>query len=125
VGVDGSRACDNQFKVSPAQEQTFFRIPSNFSPTFPPFSAFLAWLASHVLPQQPPKLSTAKNCAGVSSTLGAGWLRKWAGGRGSLQMSASSTKEFPVVKALPTISQLSQHIFLNFFSFFCTFSFAL
>jgi len=36
------------------------------------------------------------------------------GGRGWLQMSASSTKEFPVVKALPTISQLSQHIFLNF-----------
>jgi len=50
------------------------------------------------------------------------------GGRGWLQMSASSTKEFPVVKALPTISQLSQHIFLNFllylrfffsFAFFC------
>lgn len=84
---------------------------------------------SHVLPQQPPKLSTAKNWAVVSvgARVRGAWLYARLGWwavelrrgrrRGCLQMSMkSSTKKFPVVKALPLHSQLLffqlQHIFL-------------
>lgn len=112
----GSRAwdeCDSQFKVSPAKKKHSFAFPVTFPSALSVFAISLAaslTLLRHSRLSCKSRVATTtakivnseklcgRECDDGVELLAQKWAACPAKGRGRLQMSTSSTKEFPVVK---------------------------